>query len=267
MAKTTFVDLRLADALDALKRSRLVFFTSTVISLTVMIAIWNAHISWYRNLAMKDNWSRNPVTQEVQKEAVSEWLKTRYISVSPLGIRVGSRDAAPLASLSLLIVSGWFFYCIRRHNYLIEGLLIDTRTEERDLCELIYCRIVAQLVFVDTIDEPIRRLNGEIDNSGTIKWLRSLARLLPYLPAMTIVLIVALDLASLFWLAAPLRDPPHNPLWTYLGATEKGWVVAAEVVGLLAGIVIAFLTRRTLTLERGVASDLREYAKLLERKK
>ena len=261
-------EIRIEAARDALKRSRLVFFVATVVSLAVLFAAWNAYLSWYRGAAMRD-FSDNWVTRQVQQELLSEWVKSRTISVALLGIRVGISDAAPLASFSLLITSIWFFYSVRRSNHAIGSLLIDSKAEESAIQTMIYHGVVSQLVFLDVSggDEPIRSLNPPPpDPSQNIPLIRGMVQFLVYLPTMTIFFIVVMDVLSIVYLKSPFRNPPHDPLLKQIETSEWIWLSVFEVLALLIGVSSAFLTARAFAYERGTASVLAEYSKIMKEK-
>jgi hypothetical protein len=260
--KQAMFQIRIAAARDSLKRSRLIFFIATVVSLAILFAAWNAYISWYRDAAMRDDWSKNPVTQEAQKQLLSEWVKSRSISIAPLGIHIGISDGAPLASFSLLITTVWFFYTVRRSNHVIGALLIDSKDEDKITQAMIYHGVVSNLVFLDLTgdDEPISQLSdSQARENHDIPAVRGMIRFLAYLPALTIFFVVTMDILSIVTLKSPFRDPPHLPLVNYMTASEWVWVAVFEGAALMIGVSSAFLTARALEYERGSAKILKDY--------
>lgn len=116
--KESMLHFRLESVSESLKRARLAFLVSTIVSVAVIIVVWNAYLSWDRVHVLREQWATNEITREAQKQLISGWVKNRIISLPLLGIRIGVSDAAPLASFSLLIINIWYFYCVRRDNRL-----------------------------------------------------------------------------------------------------------------------------------------------------
>lgn len=298
--KSTTLPLRIEGAREVLRRSRITFLISIVISLSLFIASFNAHWSWYRRWPIQNTkWAKGDVVvQRLQEEVYSEWAKSRFISISPLGIQVGSRDAVPLGALTLLIISAWSFGCVRRHTYVIRRLLLDTRDEENlDVRQAVYHGITAQRLFGEVIgvEEPTTRLDGQTDSTGFAHWIQRWVRWIPYLPMLMIALLLTMDVGSIFWEPAPLRTD-HRPLveefcidanlnctsgklsaaWTLLWTnrtstdpkviSQRGnlkWALGAWSFVLVIALIAAYFAYRTVALERGVDSDLKEYEKLL----
>lgn len=260
-------ELRIQAAEDSLKRSRLAFFTTTVVSLAVLFAGWNAYVSWYRGFVTHDKFSDNPVTAHAQKELISEWVKSHTISVALLGIRVGVSDAAPLASFTLLITTIWFFYCVRRENHSIGTLLIESKNEDIHTKEMIFHGIASQLVFIDLSgnDEPISRLSYDpTDGPHSVPFVRGMLRFLAFLPAMTIFFVIIMDILSIVYLRSVFRDPPHTPLLQHMGLDDWIWISLFECAALAIGVSATFLTARTLAFESGTARVLKEYRELMQ---
>jgi hypothetical protein len=69
--KYDLLQLRFAAIRDAQKRSRLAFLVATVISLTIIVAAWNAGLSWERHFTLAKNWSENEVTSEAERQALA----------------------------------------------------------------------------------------------------------------------------------------------------------------------------------------------------
>jgi hypothetical protein len=209
--KSMTLPIRIECVREVLRRTRITFFISTVMSLSLFLASFNAHLSWYHRWPIQHKtWSKegDVVTQKLQEEVYSEWAKSRFISISPLGIQVGSRDAVPLGALTLLIISAWSFGCVRRHTYVIRRLLLDTRDDESlDVRQAVYDGITAQRLFgeVTGVDEPTTRLDGQNDSAGFAHWIQRWVRRLPYLPVLIIALLLTMDVYSIFWAPAPLR--------------------------------------------------------------
>jgi hypothetical protein len=261
--KATMLQLRLEGVRDAMRRSRLAFFTSAVVSLALFMASWNAHLSWYRRFVLEhDTWSESEVTAHLQKEVAAEWARSRPISIPLLGIQVGSRDAVPLGALTLLIMSCWFFCCVRRHNYVLHNLLLDTREEDdHDLRRMIYHGIADQRLYGDisSLGQPIVRLDGHIELAGAAPTLKKLVQWLPFVPTVMIFLLLLMDILSLWVLQAPLRDP-HKPLVNHLKTLgDWAWIGCAWFIAVVSAGASGSLAARMVALERGADAAMSEY--------
>lgn len=229
--------VRLEATRDAARRTRLAFIAVTVISVAIAVAVFNSAISWDRNLVYDMNIPSNSVTSEVDKAIISSWVKSTHVSVSLLGVDFEVSDAAFLGSISLYILTLWFFYSIRRENNLIGRLLIDaSHDESAETRATVYHGAASQMIFVTIAasDKPIDSLaTVEPKNSGGFVLRASIVALF-YLPVFTIVLIIATDLWSLFR-ASPARFP-YVPLYTKISTWEEvlsiiGWEAIALVLG------------------------------------
>jgi len=169
------IQIRLEAAKEALKRSRFAFFASTVVSLAIIITVYNATFSYYRMFPIKGQWEEESklspearVTQQMQKTLMDEWVRSTTITISLLGIRIGVSDLAALGTLGLLIISIWFFPTVRRENRVIGSLLKATKKEPLQIRNMIFSGIVSYLVFadigkgrypIDRLVEPVYRIS------------------------------------------------------------------------------------------------------------
>src|SRR5215213_2636944 len=105
------LQLRLEATKESQKRARVVFLVSTIVSLIIIIATWNASFSWLRHFAMAPDWASAPASQvtptnpspspnqipprytgtltptaEAQRQLVTDWVKSQTITIAPLGI-------------------------------------------------------------------------------------------------------------------------------------------------------------------------------------
>src|SRR5947209_5603805 len=83
---------------------------------------------------------------------MEEWVASRFITFSPLGIRFGVGDSPVLGAFALLIVSSWYFYVARRENYTIAVLLRDSwNTGDNDTRYRVYHDINAYTIFTNVL--------------------------------------------------------------------------------------------------------------------
>ncbi len=192
------IKVRLKGSIEAVKRARLAFLASTVASLAVFITEWNAYLSWYRRFPLKEKLPDNEVTREAFKYVLQEFVESRVITISLLGIRVGVSDMAVLGSLTLLVFSIWLFFSIRRHNHATGSLLRDTRNLELSVKRLVYYGVTSFLVFttVSSYDEAIGTLE-DMPSTREARLSRGVVTLLFYLPALVIVLTILADVLSM----------------------------------------------------------------------
>jgi len=177
------------------------------------------------------------VTDQVQREIVSEWVKNQVISVGLLGIRVSVEDFSILGSMGLLITTLFMFYSIRNENIAMGNLLKHAfKFSDWDDRYLVYQGIVPHLVFLDLGDlhKPI----DDFEKPTSIKKMPLVPlkiKVLLWLPALTIFLIVAADIWTLYFAANPFR-PSGLPLRSILDPHDLNVRLAYDGIALLFGI-------------------------------
>src|SRR5713226_3428072 len=146
------IKLRLEGVRLAIARCRFAFLVSMIASIAIIATVWNAYMSSDSGFARQPYWSQDKqftpemqkqrsesvsearkvqlppekitdVTDQVQREILSEWVKNQVISVGLLGIRVSVEDFSILGSLGLLITTMLLFYSVRSENLSIGNLL------------------------------------------------------------------------------------------------------------------------------------------------
>lgn len=263
------VQVRLHAVSEAQRRTRAAFLAATVISLAIIITCFNAYVSWYRNFAFQPSWSQNEVTKEAQKYITEEWVKSLKISIPVLGINVGIGDAVVLGSLSLLIISIWLFFSVRRENHTIGLLLQETQDCDAAMLNRVFHGVISYSVFttVSRIDAPITNLQISQNRKGNVWFVRYAFKILVFLPSIAILFMILMDIISIFYLAAPLRDP-HDPLISGGAILPGDWVRRAvmETLGCMLLILTTILCYNAIKYNNGTESVLREYDKLLCKK-
>lgn len=262
------IRVRLHAVSEAQRRTRAAFLAATIVSLAIIITCFNAYFSWYRNFVLKKDWPVSPVTAEAQKYLTEEWVKSLKVSIPMLGINVGVGDAAVLGSLSLLIISIWLFFSVRRENHTIGLLLQETQDCDAARLHMIFHGVVSYSVFttVTKIDSPIRNLR--IQNSeGSVWFVRTAFRILVLLPSVAILFLLVMDIISIFHLAAPFRES-HEPLYHGGSIPDGDWPrrVAMETLGWVLLTLTTILCGNAIRYNNGTESVLREYDKLLRNK-
>lgn len=265
------IQLRLEAVKEATKRGRLAFLVSTVASLAILITVWNAYASWNRFIPLSENgaFPKTEVTQAAQKELLAEWVRSQTISVGLLGIRVIIFDAAFLGSISVFVISIWFFYSLRRANRTIGFLLSDTREEGDPIKNLIYHGVVNHLIFAETNhgekdapkDVPIRSLDEALVTTKVTLFLRYSYQALFFLPFLAILSIVVGDMLSLLLLDAPFREGTSPILEEMKKASVLAWLklIFMQLVALFLTYETLKLCWKSLEFERGTGKILKQY--------
>ncbi|MBV9926595.1 MAG: hypothetical protein JOZ96_16365 [Acidobacteria bacterium] len=148
---------RLEGVKAAQTQTRLTLGAMAVISVMMLIASYNAYLSYDYNWIVerncpkdnpdfkrdieKDKKTREELSKLVDEEptknieernkalmdhAMKEWSSSRTVMVSLLGIRVSVDDVSVLGTTVLLVLALWLFLVARRENHTIGFLLRDT---------------------------------------------------------------------------------------------------------------------------------------------
>jgi hypothetical protein len=96
-------NIRIQAARDAQTRSRLAFLASTVISVAMLIAIFNFELSWLRELAPHDDpgIKAGSAQAELVNEARKEWVDSLRVKISLLRVDIDQDDSSVLGSFAL----------------------------------------------------------------------------------------------------------------------------------------------------------------------
>jgi hypothetical protein len=267
--------IRIAAARDAQRRSRYAFVVATIVAVAIFIAEFNSTWSWYSQFSSQNTFPKAPAMetrQEAQKQLVQQWIKSSRMTVSLLGVDFGMSDAPVLGSVSLSVISLWFFFCIRRENHLIASVLRDATEETGSTRKTVFHGIVGYLVFttITNDDEPIKSLDQKLGDHKRF-FLRRSIKILIFLPAIAIAFVVFSDIVSL-WLPSPVREllppPPggaSQSLWMTLVDKMKDdprWVIQlllTEAFALVFGTATYFLCEKITKFEEATADILREF--------
>jgi len=243
------IKIRLDLIQSSVQRSRVAFVAVTIASLSLIITAWNAYLSSYRSFPLDPaTLSEEPFTRAAQTELIRAWVSTLWVTIAPLGIRIGIGDAAVVGSIGLYIIAVWMFFCVRRENRTVANLFYDMkRVPDAELKELVYHAVTENMLFlsVRNDDEPIGSIE-DVPRAPRRKavLLRGSLKILFYLPAIAVFLLFFLDMASLFIFKAVFRTP-HDALLEGMihGAHTLSLASAAKLVGMtLVEVVIAIMT-------------------------
>jgi hypothetical protein len=239
------IKIRLEGVRLAIGRCRFAFFVSMIASVAILVTVWNAYMSADSDFARQPYWSHDrqftpelqkqrleslsttrqlspekmtEVTDQVQQEIVAEWVKNQVISIGLLGIRVSVGDLSIIGSLGLLITAILWFYSVRSENLSIGNLLKHAyKFKDWDERYYVFQGISPHLIFVDLghTNKPIMDFHKRQPLSEQTRLLPLKVQLLMILPALTILMIVAADIWTVFRAPNPFR-PSGLPLWQIL---------------------------------------------------
>ena len=264
------VKLRFDGVRQAIARSRFTFLVSIIASVAILVTVWNARMSPDSGFARQPYWSydknvqkqliQDPekpiskermteVTDQVQQQVVSEWVKNQIVSVGLLGIRISVADFSVLGSLSLMIASLWLFFSLRTENLSVGNLLTHAYNfHDWDEQYFVYQGIVNFVVFSDPGrgDHPIRSFKViEPPDTFNMPLVRRAVRFLIYLSPITILIIVAADL-YIFFRGPSYFVPSHVPLWKVLDTSEMFWLLGGDVFALVLAFSAFYICRQIL---------------------
>jgi hypothetical protein len=255
--------IRIEAGRDAQTRSRLAFLACIVISVAIIIAVFNFELSWLRNFTGADPSGITAVQQELRAEARKTWLNSGRVNISLLGVNIAESDLSLIGSISLYVLTMWFFYCMRRENHLIANLLVDAdQKNDREISLAAFHGIASYTVFT-TIggDEPIRAVRPSAPRVNRLPPVHWINIVLFFLPAITILVMILGDVASLFQVS-PFR-PSGDPLWKLLASWEWVQIAAIEAVAIFLLALTAIKCIEILKFERATEDVLREFRDIL----
>lgn len=226
-----------------------------------------------------------PLQEFNKRNAATEWTKTLSISINLLGIEANISDLPVVGSFSLMVISLWFLFTVRRENKAIVALLRDVYKETKftkdnrnsnwDIGNLAFQGAIHSLLFTSTNanDRPMseedifeetatgKRFDGTV--SGLTTLVRYLIFLLMLLPAIIIFVLIYTDYKSLYQ-CTPFREDfpmlkdimyPNGEL-NYL-YTRDFWI------GIILGVLTLIISLANLVFQFRTATALEEYGKKL----
>lgn len=254
------LQIRLEAARESITRARLAFLVTTLLSMTVLVALYNSYVSWYRGFALQEEFASNEVTKQAQLLLLEEWVKNQTIEIQPLGLRVGVSDLAFLASTSIFVSTLWFFFCVRRENHVVGLLLADTDEKGNDVMKMVYHGISSHMIFLDSTgsDYPIDSLQPGAPRRGGLPFVRPSIKVLYFLPGITIAACVIFDALTIFYLKAVFRFP-HGPLSSHVKPDDIAWIVLIELIAIVIATQTFTMSARMLAFQNATEKLLGEY--------
>lgn len=258
------LQIRLEAARESITRARLAFLVTTLLSMTVLVSLYNAYVSWYRGFALQQSFSTNEVTKHAQLTLLEEWVRNQTIEIQLLGLRIGVSDLAFLASASIFVSTLWFFFCVRRENHVVGLLLADTDEKGEDVMAMVYHGVASRMIFLDSTgsDYPIDSLQLASPRKGGLPFVRPSIKLLYFLPGITISLCVIFDALTIFVLKAVFRYP-HVALLDHLGTDDIAWIVFIELIAIVIATHTFAMSGRMLAFQNATEKLIGEYDRKL----
>src|SRR5437867_4537450 len=261
------VKIRLDLIKGAVARSRAAFIAITIASVALIVAAFNAYLSSYRSFPLGVNaFDLGTAAHEAETELVKQWVDSLWITIAPLGIRIGIGDAAVLGAGAVYIIAVWMFFCVRRENRAVANLFYDIKGQRRQLQELAHHAIAENMLFlsVRNDDEPLRSIRDIPRTEGRrAVLLRRSLRFLFSLPAIAVLFVLGLDLASLFFMAAVFRTS-HEPIIRGLlhhpdnAIPDITKFLGMTFIEVILAIMILKISRRILAFENAITDLIRE---------
>jgi len=201
------------------------------------------------------------VVAEMQRTLLRYWVESTFITIPLLGIRFSIADASVIGPLALTVLAIWLFYNFRRENHLIGQTLRDAVNEQQETHAFVYHGICSTQVFATLShnDAPFRTIDGAQESS--LLGVRWLSRVLIYLPAIAIGIVILSDFLSIFWLPAVFREG-HQPLWSRLTQHPEMLlsILFRELIAMGFGVITGALLWRTSIYQDGTIAILHKVA-------
>jgi hypothetical protein len=249
---------------EAQRRSRWSVLASVLVSGAILAAEWNSYFSWDRlwanRRAAPSHWGQTKLLEE----QIKAWIETNTVDVALLGIRVSVSDAAVLGSVALLIAAFYMCMSLRRENEEVGTLLIDASSLNEVERERVFGRLRSSMLFtgLSKTAAPITSLDRKKRATTRIPFGEIVLKLLTYLPAVTIFVIVASDI----YFASMYESPWHQnaqSAWLTLPLQFRVQLVVMDLFAGVAGCVAAVYCRFASGYRAGTQSVIEEFASTL----
>ena len=157
------IEKRLDGIKEGVQRLRTILIITTIASSAIFFVLFNSNLSRIHSMALAERnnavKSDGKTFAELGKEVLlSDWYKSRNIQVNFLGISVNVTDLPIVGSITLTVITIWYFYSYRQTNRAIVGILEEvskyqetdrgkSREEIISLRKMIYMSISQTSVF------------------------------------------------------------------------------------------------------------------------
>jgi hypothetical protein len=205
------LDVLLSSASTVIQRARYVLVIINIVAVLVIAAQFNALFPWIRNTASRE--STNPDLKLIYLNALHRDLE--IVSAPLLGVKFSVFDISFIASLAMLVLATWFFYCVRRENIIIDEIYQEARkSENKEKIAFLYHGIAHHFVYTTSIES-----NAPADAPREAV-ARSTMKILFWIPCWLIILLIVTDIISL--LTPTLASDNQEALFRLLSTKE--WI-------------------------------------------
>jgi hypothetical protein len=243
--------LRIEGIRESAKRARFAFLASTIASLCIFTAEYNAYLSWY---FWRISWTPKPPPCSNGQSTPFDSLVKLYqdnevINVSLLGLRIGEGDLVVLGSLALLVFSIWLYFNMNTYYGLIEAFLAKTRLASDQVTASLFSGI---LLFTTVT------LYG-VPKEKKYSVRRMMVKGLYILPAAALLFLVLSDVISLWLLPAPYAPHPEQRLWPQLAPHLQQTACIFICIGVLILAFVCYFCARIIDLDRKTVECIQQY--------
>jgi hypothetical protein len=246
---------------EAQKRSRVALLLSTLAAGAILLSLWNAYFSWDRQWAditkRPESWGQ----EQLLAEQIKAWAETNIVGISLLGVRLSVSDAAILGSLVLSIFAFYYCMCLRRENHEIGSMFVDAKGMSAEAIRLVFMRVRSHMIFsttsgndaaYTTLDYPTARKKIFFSRFGF--------RVLTFLPAITILVIVFSDIYFSFFYVSPWRRN-EGPAWYGLSESLRTQLLVTDAIAVFMLIVAINFCRHSDSFQRATKHIVEEFGR------
>ncbi|MBV9927556.1 MAG: hypothetical protein JOZ96_21240 [Acidobacteria bacterium] len=175
------IEKRLDGIKEGVQRLRTILIITIIASSAILFVLFNSNFSRIHSMAVDESGSKvqseGKTFAKLGKEILlSDWYKSRNIQVNFLGISVNVTDLPIVGSITLTVITIWYFYGYRQSNRAIYGILEDvskykradrglSRKEIIGLRKMVYTSIAQTSVF--TKNDTLRPAAHPPSQNGT----------------------------------------------------------------------------------------------------
>lgn len=257
----SFYEMMIEMARDAAKRARWIFTAVLVLSLIQLFAVFNLALSSNREFVQglvvaPTNPAAPEALKELQHGVLRNWLDTQKIDLGLLGMEFDAADVSSVGPVAFAVALTWLFYAMRRENHLMGTLLKIARDEPQEIRAHVFHALNSSQVFATLSHHDGPFTPGGAKDSPLV-FVRLLAAVLTYLPALTIACAISSDIAAVFLLPALFRGS-ELPLVVALDGNVPAGFWPFLRIELVALLVVWCLCFRVSRLQQGTQGLLRQ---------
>ena len=260
-------------------RARGALFVATIVSATVLMAVWNTYFTWSRHwvglpdaaapAGAKVSDAQKALQKLQLQNQARAFMENKDINLGLLGIRVSSDDIPILGGLALCVISLYQVLALRRANRDIASVLIEAQRMDAAAMRTAYFGIRPELVFnaQSARDKPVDRLDYEFKVADPDKVrLAPAIRVLIYLPALASAVALLSDVYYATVFTGEFDLNYAVPVWSALPLALKGELVALDAVAAAIGFLTWRYNRASLAHILGSFTLMARFAQAYEKR-